>query len=416
MEHHCPHCGAELPEDAAFCPHCARAVQARRRAHAPSPLLRPLLLGAALLAVLAAVFWYVSRPPAPQEYEGSGEVYYETGGKTYQLLVAWPDDRVTPAAHVYQDGAPEEQYRWPSRWYVNDTVTGGDAWAEFEPLVESVTVEAVPDDDAGGGLAATEPTHHDYSPDAAMVSFLDFTGSSGEPHIFWTIRMKNGDLIRVRQDLHITPKITHVYHWEEEPMSTIEELQALVDRINEEIPVDELVKLYLPAVTYEGALNLTGHSLEFYGCTDGTGRTVFDGTLHATESPDLNYISYFYDLDFVGTGDEVGLSLGLDGWAIGCTFTGYKTGVLAYGEGWVNLTECTFTDNQVGFHFNSTGRSASSVRYFDNIFTGNDTALLLESIPTDLTICFDGTRFEDNGTDIDNRCGPRVDTTKAIFA
>ncbi len=318
-------------------------------------------------------------------------------------------------------------------------------------------------DDAGGGLAATEPTHHDYSPDAAMVSFLDFTGSSGEPHIFWTIRMKNGDLIRVRQDLHITPKITHVYHWEEEPMSTIEELQALVDRINEEIPVDELVKLYLPAVTYEGALNLTGHSLEFYGCTDGTGRTVFNGTLHASESPDLNYISYFYDLDFVGTGDEVGLSLGRDGWAIGCTFTGYKTGVpsespdlnyisyfydldfvgtgdevglslgrdgwaigctftgyktgvLAYGEGWVNLTECTFTDNQVGFHFNSTGRSASSVRYFDNIFTGNDTALLLENIPTDLTICFDGTRFEDNGTDIDNRCGPRVDTTNAIFA
>ena len=45
----------------------------------------------------------------------------------------------------------------------------------------------------------------DYSPDAAMVSTLDFTGDCGEPQVVWILEMKNGDVIRVRQTMHVTP-------------------------------------------------------------------------------------------------------------------------------------------------------------------------------------------------------------------
>ena len=418
MEHKCPHCGTDLPENAAFCPHCARDIHPRKQAKKPVPLLKKLVLGLLILAVVVAAgagIWYFNRPYVPQEYDALGEVYYETDGKTYQLLVAWPNDRSMPAPDIYQQGSPDEQYRWPSRWYVNDAVTGADAWEEFEPLVEKVTVEVVQDKNASDPLTAGEPSHQeDYSPDAAMVCSLDFTGNSEEPQIVWTVEMKNGDTIRVRQNIHITRIITHEYHWQDYPMDTIEELQALLDKTAKETNPSDLVYLYLPPVTYEGDLKLS-RSYEFYGCTDeGADRTVLNGSVTMGDG-NYYWINYFYDMDFVGDGTDIGIAAPAKTWAISCTFTGYKTGLMTHGEAWVNVTECTFTDNQVGFHFNSTGQSASDDRFLDNTFTNNGTAVLLENVPTDLTLYFDGTVFSGNGADIDNRCGHSVDTSNAVF-
>ena len=114
MEHKCPHCGADLPENAAFCPHCARDIHGRKKPGRPIPLQKKLLLGLLVLVVVIAAgagFWYFNRPYVPQEFDGVGEVYYESGDKTYQLLVAWPNDRTAPAADIYHQGAPDEQYR-----------------------------------------------------------------------------------------------------------------------------------------------------------------------------------------------------------------------------------------------------------------------------------------------------------------
>ena len=419
MEQKCPHCGADLPENAAFCPHCAKDIHPRKAAKKPIPLLKKLLLGLLALSVVIAAgagLWWFNRPYEPQEYDGVGEVYYESGDKTYQLLVAWPNDRTAPAADIYQQGAPDEQYRWPSRWYVNDALTGADAWGEFEALVEQVTVEVVQDENAADELTAGEPSHQeDYSPDAAMVSSLDFTGNSGEPQVVWTVQMKNGDVIRVRQNLHITPVITHEYHWQDYPMSTAEAVQSLLDQIAAEVPPTDQVLLYLTPGTYEGDL-VFHRSYDLYGSTDEDGaRTVWKGSI-SMEDGHYGWINYFYDMDFVGDGTDIGINTPVKAWPVGCTFTGYQTGVLAYGQAWVNVTECTFTGNEVGFHFNSTGQSASDTRYFDNTFTGNGTGILLESVPTDITMVFDGSTFSDNGTDLDNPCGHPIDTSNAIFA
>ena len=82
----------------------------------------------------------------------------------------------------------------------------------------------------------------------------------------------------------------------------------------------------------------------------------------------------------------------------------------------MNITECTFTGNEVGLFYNSTGQSATDDRYFDNTFTDNGTAVLLMNVPTDLTLYFDGTTFSGNRVNVDNRCGHSVDLSHAVGA
>lgn len=67
MEYKCPHCGAALPEDASFCPHCARSVRERENAKAPAHLWRKGLKWVLLLALVVAVgagAWALRPEPA----------------------------------------------------------------------------------------------------------------------------------------------------------------------------------------------------------------------------------------------------------------------------------------------------------------------------------------------------------------
>ena len=415
MEYNCPHCGAPLPEEAAFCPYCAQPVRPRAARNAPIPQRKKVLLAAVVLAIVLAVAleWYLAA--RPRVYDGVGEVFYTDGGTAYQLAVAWPNNRCQPAPDIYQFGRVEEATRWPSRLYVNYKDTGADAWPAFSQSVEQVTVEVVQDRQGATELAATSPAHDSYSPDAAMVSYLDFTGECGSPQVVWTVRMKNGDLIRVRQNIIVTCIHTYTYDYRDYPMDTLEELQALLDQIEGETGPRDEVNICLPPVTYTGQLDLLGRSYAFWGSADGAGRTTFTDTVQVV-TEDAFWINYFYDIDFVGDGGGVGISACGKCWAEGCTFTGWKTGVLGYGTDWVNVSGCRLTGNGVGFHFNSTGQSASHSLYDDNIFRANGTAVLLENVPTDLTLDFVGSVFAGNDTDIDNRCNHPVDISQATFS
>ena len=89
--------------------------------------------------------------------------------------------------------------------------------------------------------------------------------------------------------------------------------------------------------------------------------------------------------------------------------------MLGYGYAWVNTIACRFEENQVGFHFNSTGGSVSHTRFNDNQFLNNGTAVVLENVPTDIAMNFEGSLFSGNDTDIDNRCNQPLDISQAIF-
>ena len=246
-----------------------------------------------------------------------------------------------------------------------------------------------------------------------MVSFIHFICGTDTNQVVWSIHMKNGDIIRLRQDLVITATRTLDYRYQDYPMQTIEELEALMDEIEQEVSPDDTVNLYLPPVTYSEPLVLDQREYDLYGCTDGTGRTVF------TQGIQLRYgsgaISFLRDLDLTGTGSEVGISAASRVWAERCNFTNLKTGMLIYGEGWGNLSECRLTNNQIGLHFNSTGQSVSDQDFENNRFEGNATAILLENVPTDVTMDFPGTVFTGNDIDIDNRCNQSLDLSGTTF-
>ena len=83
---------------------------------------------------------------------------------------------------------------------------------------------------------------------------------------------------------------------------------------------------------------------------------------------------------------------------------------------WINTTDCTFENNGIGLHWNSTDVTAVDSHYTGNIFRGNDTAVLLEQVSTDTVLNFGQCVFENNETDLDNRCSQPVDLSGFIGA
>ena len=61
----CPHCGASLPEEAAFCPNCAGSLNQRAAKNPPRLPASRLFHAAGLLAlavILAACVFFYTRP------------------------------------------------------------------------------------------------------------------------------------------------------------------------------------------------------------------------------------------------------------------------------------------------------------------------------------------------------------------
>lgn len=410
----CPHCGGSLPEEASFCPRCARSVRLRRQAAVPVPRHRRALRLAAVLVAVAALAAGVYLRLAPDTYDAWGEVRYTDEDGTYQLLLTFQNERFSPQPEITEQAEVEGEYRMPSRLFINHVDTGTNAGQMFMQKVRSISTKFLQPEDSPAPMQCSQPEYRDFSPESARVSLVDFTGQSAPAELVWTIQMENGDVIRLRQGITVEPIETYDYYPEDYSMGTAEELQALVNRISEEVPLPAVVNLHLPAVTYQGGLSIQGRPINLYGCEDPAGnRTTFTDTVRvaARDGP----ISYFYDLDFTGSGTGVGVSASARFWGENCTFTNWKTGVLGYGDVWVNVIGCRFVENGVGFHFNSDGGYVSHTMFNDNVFLYNDTAVLLERVPSQETLNFQGSRFTGNRTDIDNRCGHPVDISQAIF-
>ncbi len=406
----CSHCGKELPVEAAFCPYCAQSVNQRVKRGAPPPLRKKALRWAALLAVLAVAavcLWLVTRP---QQLEGMGGVLYTDRDRTYQMVVA-KDSSNNGVASLRQQCEAGEEYRFPLCITVYDSITGENVSYSFREKIAYTEVSFDQPEDSPAPWRVTEPVYSEARPNAMQTVFLDYVLESGDTRFTWTIGMKNGDTIRIHIDLALEEIPTHHYYPEEEPMGTLEELQALVDRIGEELSEETVVYIHLPPVTYDGGLTIRGRSINLLGSK--TGRTVFTGNTQV--AVDGGHICYFRDLDFRGSGDGVGLSASARVHLTDCHVSGWRTGVLAYGRTWVNVMGCWFEDNQVGFHFNATGRVVSHSTYTGNQFINNGTGVLLDSVPTDISLKFPECRFSGNSTDIDNRCGQELDLSQATF-
>ena len=416
MEKKCPHCGAILPQEAAFCPHCARSVNQRVKSQPPKtvPWRRALRVGLPLLVIFALLLgWYLTTRPKTYDDAGAATVIYTDQDGSYQLLLGWRDEPYTPAPKILQEAEENGEYRFPVCLFVHHTASDTNAANAFMNKVESITAQF---DTAGDPeITYTDPAPHGYCPEAMAVSFVDFLGRDNSAVGTWTITMNNGDVIRLHQTVEVKTIQTVDYYPEDTAMGTAEELQALLDQIGETVDPSAVVNIHLPAVTYTGDITVDKRMVNLLGNTQGEGRTVFAGALRITTGAD-SWINEISDIDFVGSGREkVGVTAAARVHLTGCTFTGWKTAVLAHGDSWLNFRYCEFTDNTVGFHFNASRSNVTHSQFDGNCFMENDTAILWEGTPVDMSISFHESVFSHNGTDIDNRSGQSIDISQAVF-
>ena len=192
-------------------------------------------------------------------------------------------------------------------------------------------------------------------------------------------------------------------------------LQALVDRIQAEVPLPTVVHLHLPPVAYEGGLTIDKRAVNLFGSLgEDNRRTTFLGpVVYRPEEDPQGVIQY---IDFRGSGSGTGLTVEADCHVEDCGFSGWDTGLLIGGEDWADPVGCLFEDNGVGFCFDSGGSYVNANRFEGNAFLRNGTAVALLRVPGAKTLYFDGCRFEGNDADIVNPAGHPINISYATFA
>lgn len=412
MSKPCKNCGAELPDEASFCPRCATSQIEKTEITPPRRWRKKALLAALAVLVLAAAALAIFLPHRPKTYEGGAYVTYPDKDGTYELLVTtWmrgieekePEERRTESL------SPDETSALPALLGVYKDGVLADA-DEFLAKVERCTLTGEPNEN--GALELGTPEQREMFAPAAMEADVFFTGSSGTNDIIWTLEMKNGDTIRLRQTYEIIPLVHQVYTAEDAPMDTLEELNALLARIETEVPADTIVDIYLPPVTYTGELTMASRAVNLYGCTDGSGRTVLEGSLAVrTHEPDNVML---HDLDFVGTGGT-GLTASASVVIWNCSFTGYDIGALVEDGGMIGVEACTFRENGIGFCYDTHSYSSFKSGFPDCILENNGIGVQFLNLPGQVPLDFFGCVFSGNGMDIDNPMGYPIDTSNVTF-
>ena len=428
----CIRCGAVLPEEAAFCP-CCTATQSHRRTISVTPpatrrnqwWIGALAALAALALPVGAALWS-STPQAEtlppedtlpltvsRESEGGAETrygelcqtYYEgEDGQLYHVFASFsPGIDGSSTMRGYCSGLLEPGCTdtGPLTLFVEEAASGRNGRDSFSALLEdwSVTVTAP---DGGERCTLSAPTF-DYisTTDAMLYQELTGTSACADNEIVWTLRMKNGDVVTVKQGVTYSAKTTVEYHWEDTPMNTAAELQALLDDITATAKAEEAVYLYLPAVTYDAPVSVNSPMTLV-----GQEGTTFSATLTASVTEHDGWtepVVKLRSLTFSGAGGT-GVNACGPVYLRGCRFTGWDVAAQALDGGWIFCREdVRFDRNAVALRLNSNFSISCGANINNTSFTRNGVALQLERIPGErMGLMLDYCTFYGNGTDIEN--------------
>ncbi len=416
----CLRCGAPLPEGAAFCPVCTASQMERQTMALPRRRRRvwPLAAGCLLLAALALFFVLrrsaaepvepAEEQPSPQEtdpYLTACQTYYTAAdGREYHVFASFSpgiDGGSTMRGYRSALLEPDCTDTGPLTLFVEEVASGRNGRDSFSALLEdwSVTVAAP---DGGERCTLSDPTF-DYisTTDALLYQELTGTSACADNEILWTLQMKNGDVVTVKQGVTYSLKTVVEYHWEDTPMSTAAELQALLDDIAASAKAEEAVYLYLPAADYDAPVSVnTPVTLV------GQEGTTFSATLTASV-PDYDGwtepVVALRSLTFSGTGGT-GVNACGPVYLRGCRFTGWDVAAQALDGGWIFCQEdVRFDQNAVAMRLNSNFSISCGANINNTSFTRNGVALQLERIPGErMGLILDYCTFYGNGTDIEN--------------
>lgn len=428
----CLRCGAVLPEEAAFCPCCTASQIHRRTISVTPPTTRrnqwwigALAALAALALPVGAVLWsstarvetlpedttpltayHESEDGAEKRYSALCQIYYEgEDGQLYHVFASFsPGIDGSSTMRGYRSALlePDCTDTGPLTLFVEEVASGRNGRDSFSALLEdwSVTVTAP---DGGERCTLRDPTF-DYisTTDALLYQELTGTSACADNEIVWTLRMKNGDVVTVKQGVTFGAKTVVEYHWEDTPMNTAAELQALLDDIAAAASAEEAVSVYLPAVNYDAPIRISSR-LTMTGHEAGTTflDTLTIDTMEDSEWTDPDTVLRM--LNFSGNGGT-GLEAHAPVFLWKCRFTGWDVAAQALDGGWIFCQEdVRFDRNAVALRLNSNFSISCGANINNTSFTRNGVALQLERIPGErMGLILDYCTFYGNGTDIEN--------------
>lgn len=266
-------------------------------------------------------------------------------------------------------------------------------------------------DTEGTDILRVRSSWQDKSDDTTAYQAQIGIHSYGLGRICWEFTMKNGDIIRLYTTVEVHPIVELELRPTAEEAPDLAALQAYLKTETEGLPRDNIVRVYLPAVTYEGTLRLEGAVYHIYGAGNGQ-RTVIRGTVIFEETPKPGCT--ITGIDFIGSGG-FGLIAKKDVSVGSCTFTGYDIAVSWQDLAWVTLNSCTFRDNGIAMRVNNDTHPPINLPYNNTIFENNGIALQFLKLSSDNPLTFPGCRFVGNETDIENQAGVALDTNGAVF-
>ena len=402
----CRNCGADLPEGASFCPHCAQSQIERQEVKPPRLWRKKALIAALCALVLVTAALAVFLPHRPKTYEGGASVTYTDQDGTYELLVGTflnniedkqPEEKRTISLSV------DETSYLPAMLGVYRNGTPVDPEA-FLAKVERCILEAFPNEN--GALDIAEPRYNEMFSAAVLETDVVFTGASGTNELVWTLTMKNGDAIRLKHTFEVLPLVHAAFTAEDTPLNTMEDLKALLDRIDGEVSADTVVDIYLPPVTYTGAATKRIGPPEIF-CS-GEKASLRGHRPLPEKTAETSGFSVF------GNGGN-GLTATASTVIENCSFTGYDIGAAVENGGMIGVEACTFRNNKIGFSYDTLRYSFSKDGFPDCRIEGNDVGIQFVNLPGAMPLDFFGTVFSGNGTDIDNPIQNPIDLSNAIF-
>ena len=412
MSKKCIHCGAELPEDASFCPHCTQSQIEKAEVKLPRLWRKKTMIAALCVALAAVIALICVLYHRPKTYEGGASVIYTDKDGEYEILVSFnPSGLVNrvPEEKRSLSLSTDEHSALPAQLgiFQNGDVVDSE---KFFSKVESCVLEAFPNEN--GALELSDALYSADFPAAARKCDVFFSGASGTNELVWTLKMTNGDTIRLRQTLEVLPLYHRAFTPKDTPMDTLEDLRALLDWIDREVPAETIVDIYLPPVTYTGELMMVTRAVNLHGCSDGSGRTVFTGSLSIrTDKPSKVEL---YELDFAGSGGT-GLSSTAAALAFGCTFSGWDIGALASESGMIGVENCVFRNNRVGLRYDTANFTFFRTEFQNCTMEGNGVGVQFARLTGTMTLDFAFTVFSGNEVDIDNPIDYPIDLSRAVF-
>lgn len=417
----CPHCGASLPQEAAFCPRCASTLVERRtmavpRARRRKWLLVPVCLAlAALIGLMLALRHPAAGPgkeaasePPVQETDphlAACQTYY-TGadGQEYRVFAAFSpqgENDMAPVGYFSALLLADQRDSRPATVFAVNAVTGESTPEAFAALLEDWDV-AVTAPDGSGRVTLSEPAYDWSDTGALLCRTLTANGTCAHNEILWTLRMRNGDVIQLQQTVECGLQEKVTFDWRETAMGTAGELQTLLDDIARRYDADTKVEIFLPGVTYDAPVTIPC-AVEFQGSG-----TVFSAPVTVTALTDTDrsaaYVR-FNEVAFTGGGSGTGLSAAAPTYLERCRLTGWDVAAEAVDGGWIySQWGCTFSGNGTALRLAS-GYTTSWGGSNNTDFTDNGTAIRLERMPSGTWLQLDECRFAENGEDIANPYG-----------